>query len=72
MNEDKKEKEIKELKYKVEVLEQKIEGLEKDLDYIVENSPDFGKLRYCIEELQEEVAKMQNKGVGMLFTRIKR
>ena len=54
------------------VLEQKIEGLERDLDYIVENNPDFGILRYCIEELQEEVAKMQNKGAGMLFTRIKR
>ena len=71
-NEDKKEKEIKELKYNVEVLEQRIQGLEKDLDYIVENSPDFGILRYCIEELQEEVAKMQNKGAGMLFTRLKK
>ena len=73
MNEDrKKEREIKELKYKIEVLEQKIEGLEKDLDYIVENSPDFGRVKYCIEELQEEVAKMQNKGTGMLFTRLKK
>ena len=72
MNEDKKEKEIKELKYKVEVLEQRIQGLEKDLDYVVENNPDFGMLRYCIEELQEEVAKMQKQPVGMLFTRIKR
>ena len=72
MNEDKKEKEIKELKYKVGVLEQRIQGLEKDLDYVVENSPDFGMLRYCIEELQEEVAKMQHQAVGMLFTRIKR
>ena len=70
MNKDKKE--IKELKNKIEVLEQKIRGLERDLDYVVENSPDLGTLRYCIEELQEEVAKMQNKGAGMLFTRIKR
>tara|TARA_Y100000816_G_C26080992_1_gene569744 strand:- start:458 stop:682 length:225 start_codon:yes stop_codon:yes gene_type:complete len=74
MNEDKKE--IKKLKYKIEVLEQRIQGLEKDLDYVVENSPDLGMIRYCIEELQEEVAKMQNKGTGMLFTpfqhRIKR
>ena len=68
MNKDKKE--IKELKNKIEVLEQKIRGLERDLDYVVENSPDLGTLRYCIEELQEEVAKMQNKGTGMLFTRI--
>jgi len=72
MNEDKKEKEIKELKYKIEVLEQKIQGLEKDLDYVVENTPDLGTIKYCIEEIQEEVAKMQHKGAGMLFTRIKR
>ena len=70
MNKDKKE--IQELKSKIGVLEQKIKGLERDLDYVVENSPDLGILRYCIEELQEEVAKMQNKGTGMLFTRIKR
>ena len=70
MNED--NEEIKALKDKIEVLEQRIRGLEGDLDYIVENSPNFGILRYCIEELQEEVAKMQNKGAGMLFTRIKR
>tara|TARA_R100000654_G_scaffold11453_5_gene25195 strand:- start:24283 stop:24504 length:222 start_codon:yes stop_codon:yes gene_type:complete len=71
-NEDKKEKEIKQLKYKIEVLEERIEGLEKDLEYIVENSPDFGMIKYCIEELQEEVAKLANQPVGILFTRLKK
>jgi len=42
------------------------------LDYIVENSPDLGMIKYCIEELQEEVAKSAKQPVGMLFTRIKR
>ena len=71
-NEDNKEKEINELKYKIEVLEQRIQGLEKDLDYIVENSPDFGRVKYCIEELQEVVANIQNQPVGILFTRLKK
>ena len=70
MNEDKKE--IKELKYKIEVLEQKIEGLERDLDYVVENSPDFGRIKYCIEELQQVVANMHSQPVGILFTRLKK
>ncbi len=67
-----KDKELKELKNKIAVLEQKIRGLERDLDYIVENSPDLGMIKYCIEELQEEVAKSAKQPVGMLFTRIKR
>ena len=71
-NEDNKEKEINELKYKIEVLEQRIQGLEKDLDYIVENSPDFRGIKYCIEELQEVVANIQNQPVGILFTRLKK
>ena len=66
------EKEIKQLKYKIEVLEERIEGLEKDLDYIVENSPDFGMIKYCIEELQEVVANIHNQPVGILFTRLKK
>jgi len=67
-----KDKELKELKNKIAVLEQKIRGLERDLDYIVENSPDLGMIKYCIEELQEEVAKSAKQPVGMLFTRLKR
>jgi len=67
-----KDKELKELKNKIAVLEQKIRGLERDLDYVVENSPDLGMIKYCIEELQEEVAKSAKQPVGMLFTRIKR
>ena len=67
-----KDKELKELKNKIAVLEQTIRGLEKDLDYVVENSPDLGMIKYCIEELQEEVAKSAKQPVGILFTRIKR
>ena len=63
---------IDRLQKEIEELKQTIKGLERDLDYVVENSPDLGTLRYCIEELQEEVAKMQNKGAGMLFTRLKK
>ena len=59
MNKDKKE--IKELKNKIEVLEQRIRGLERDLDYVVENTPDLGTLRYCIEELQEELLRCNIK-----------
>ena len=63
---------IDRLQKEIEELKQTIKGLERDLDYVVENSPDLGKIKYCIEELQEEVAKMQKQPVGMLFTRIKR
>jgi len=72
MKEDrKKEREIKELKYKIEVLEQKIEGLEKDLDYQIEQNSTNGNLRMCIRELQEEVAKMANQPVGIMFSWLK-
>ena len=63
---------IDRLQKEIENLKQTIKGLERDLDYVVENIPDLGTIKYCIEELQEEVAKMQHKGAGMLFTRIKR
>ena len=61
-----------EMKKKIEELEMKIKGLEKDLDYVVENNPDFGMIKYCIEELQQVVANMQNQPVGILFTRLKK
>jgi len=61
-----------EMKKKIEELEMKIKGLEKDLDYVVENSPDFGMIKYCIEELQQVVANMHNQPVGILFTRLKK
>jgi predicted RNase H-like nuclease (RuvC/YqgF family) len=60
--------ELKELKREIETLKQKIRGLEKDLDYHVENNRGIGSLKMCIQELQEEVAKMQNQPVGILFT----
>jgi len=61
-----------EMKKKIEELEMKIKGLEKDLDYVVENNPDFGMIKYCIEELQQVVANMHNQPVGILFTRLKK
>jgi len=48
---NKKEKEIKELKYQIEVLEQRIEGLEKDLDMLFEI--DNAKLARAVCEIQE-------------------
>jgi len=61
-----------EMKKKIEELEMKIKGLEKDLDYVVENSLDFGAIKYCIEELQQVVANMHGQPVGILFTRLKK
>ena len=58
-NEDKKEKEIKELKYKIEVLGQKIEGLENDLDYLEEQLEDANKIRKAIVEIEEHLDKQQ-------------
>ena len=62
--------EIKELKKEIKALKQRINGLEKDLDYQIENSDVIG-LKMCIRELQEEVAKMKNEPVGILFTWLK-
>ena len=39
-------------------------------DYQIENSDVIG-LKMCIRELQEEVAKMKNEPVGILFTWLK-
>ena len=66
------ESQLKKLIFEVNDLRIKIKGLEKDLDYIVENSPDFGRVKYCIEELQEVVANIHNQPVGILFTRLKK
>jgi archaellum component FlaC len=62
---------IDKLKKEIQELKQTIKGLERDLDYVVENSNNTGSLKYCIEELQEEVAKLANQPVGILFTRMK-
>ncbi len=63
---------IDKLKKEIQELKQTIKGLERDLDYVVENSNNTGSLKYCIEELQEEVAKLAKQPVGILFTRMKR
>lgn len=63
--------EIKELKREIKALKQRISGLEKDLDYQIEQNSMNGNLKMCIRELQEEVAKLANEPVGMLFTWLK-
>jgi predicted nucleic acid-binding Zn-ribbon protein len=67
----KEKEEIKELKREIKALKQRINGLEKDLDYQIEHSSGIGNLKMCIRELQEEVAKIKNEPVGMLFTWLK-
>tara|TARA_B100000424_G_scaffold125973_1_gene95442 strand:+ start:220 stop:420 length:201 start_codon:yes stop_codon:yes gene_type:complete len=63
--------EIKELKAEIKTLKQRILGLERDLDYQIEQNEQNSKIKSCIRELQEEVAKMKNEPVGMLFTWMK-
>tara|TARA_Y100001951_G_C11101709_1_gene162413 strand:+ start:171 stop:371 length:201 start_codon:yes stop_codon:yes gene_type:complete len=60
-------KEIKELEGKVANLEQKIKGLEKDLDMIYNKDTNIIKMVNCIRELQEEVARLSGQPVGILF-----
>jgi len=67
----KEKEEIKELKREVKALKQRISGLEKDLDYQIEQNSVNGNLKMCIRELQEEVAKMANQPVGMMFSWLK-
>ena len=64
-------KEIKELKEEIKKLKQRITGLEKDLDYQIHQNNKNDVVMMCIRELQEEVAKMANQPVGMLFTWLK-
>lgn len=63
--------EIKELKAEIRTLKQKIAGLERDLDYQIEQNSVNGNLKMCIRELQEEVAKMANQPVGIMFSWLK-
>ncbi len=60
-------KDIKELKEEIKALKQKISGLERDLDYQLEQNSNSGKLSNDIRELQEAVASMANQPVGMMF-----
>lgn len=63
--------EIKELKAEIKALKQRVSGLEKDLDYQIEQNSINGNLKICIRELQEEVAKLANQPVGMMFSWLK-
>ena len=60
-------KEIKDLEARVANLEQKIKGLEKDLDLIYSKNTNIIKMVNCIRELQEEVAKLSGQPVGIQF-----
>jgi cell division septum initiation protein DivIVA len=63
--------ELDELKTEIRNLKKRIAGLEKDLDYQVHQSNKNDAVIMCIRELQEEVAKMANQPVAMLFTWLK-
>lgn len=63
--------ELNELKTEIRNLKKRIAGLEKDLDYQVHQNNKNDAVMMCIRELQEEVAKMANQPVGMLFTWLK-
>jgi len=65
------EEEIKQLQDKTRNLEKRIAGLEKDLDYQMHQNNKNDAVMMCIRELQEEVAKLANQPVGMLFTWLK-
>jgi len=63
--------ELDELKTEIRNLKKRITGLEKDLDYQVHQNSKNDAVIVYIRELQEEVAKLANQPVGMLFTWIK-
>ena len=74
MNEEEIKEMIQELKNQIEILDEKIDNLEKvnhglqaDLDYQVEQNYNNGKMSADIRDLQEAVAKMSNEPVGMMF-----
>ena len=59
--------EIKELKAEIQALKQRISGLERDLDYLMKDNNNNGKLYNDIRDLQEAVARMAKEPVGMMF-----
>jgi len=59
--------EIKELKREIKALKQRISGLEKDLDYQVEQNSTNGKMSNDIRDLQQAVADLAKEPVGMMF-----
>jgi len=59
--------EINNLKEEIKQLRQRIIGLERDLDYQIQQNNANSNIRQNIRELQEAVAKMANEPVGMMF-----
>ena len=52
---------IDRLQKEIEELKQTIKGLERDLDYVVENSPDLKTLKQAVLEMQEFLTR-KSKG----------
>jgi len=59
--------EIKELKAEIRILKQKIAGLERDLDYQIEQNSNNSKISNDIRDLQQAVANLAKEPVGMMF-----
>jgi hypothetical protein len=56
-----------ELKKYIEGLEESIRGLERDLDELHRELESLRVSRQSMEDLMEEVAKLANQPVGMMF-----
>jgi uncharacterized protein YoxC len=50
-------------------MERRINTLAEDMDNLYSEDKDIGRVRSAVIELQEEVAKMANQPVGMMFVR---
>ena len=50
-------------------MERRLEGIGQDLDNLYTEDKDIGLVRGAVRELQDEVAKMANQPVGMMFVR---
>ena len=50
-------------------IERRLEGMGQDLDNLYTEDKDIGLVRGAVRELQDEVAKMANQPVGMMFVR---
>ena len=57
----------KEMKNKIERLEQRIRGLERDVDELHSELEPLRISRQNMKDLMEEVAKLANQPVGMMF-----
>jgi uncharacterized coiled-coil protein SlyX len=55
------------MKDKIKELEQRIAGLERELDFQIKTNEKLISSHAMMRELQEEVAKLANQPVGMMF-----